>query len=705
MKKCLVTLVIIITSFSIFAQDYFKEFESKYNLAKEDTAKIEILITYLLSNDEYQIFDSVHFQNYLNDLEELIIKNSKSIPAVYFDYLARIYINNGNIDKTNEIYDLAINRYKEEKNDKLYCNFLNDKAYNYSLFGYHDKAIETQLELITYIEDKKLTHLYARVYLIMGFIYRNYEKYNDALHYFKKSTKFCKKDDEKNILNYAYNEIGNVFNFMEQMDSAIYYHSKSLEIRERIGDSGLLAFSYNDLASDYMKTGDLNTAKNYFIESYKILKSDPNNIYLPYIVSNLVDIYLNLNNLDSIKIFLKQEEQLAKKYNNKNFYQALYRNYSRYYYLINEYKKAYDNLVMSNEYKDSIFTDESKTQVLNWEKKYEIQKRDKEIFIVNEKLKRQRVLTISFLSVLLLIAFFTFLVIKQLNQKRKAYKILENKNNLILEQKAEIEVQKETIETYNKHINDSINYAKNIQNAILSPKSLLDSYFDKNFILYLPKDIVSGDFYWFSKINSIHIIVVADCTGHGVPGAFMSVLGITLLNEIHSQIISKNIDNFDAAFVLESLRTLIMQSLRQKYQSFENSESIDMSICLIDKTENQIQFAGANNSVFLHNGNELIEHKPDKMTVGISLRTQQNFSNKIFSFDKGNKLYMFTDGFADQFGGQNIEKFTKKRFKELVSKASEISISSQRDFLNNRLIQWQNNNIQTDDILVVGIEL
>ena len=277
---------------------------------------------------------------------------------------------------------------------------------------------------------------------------------------------------------------------------------------------------------------------------------------------------------------------------------------------------------------------------------------------------------------------------------------------IIRERTAEIMTQKEEIEYKNRNITDSINYAKRIQEAILPPYELMRSRYPESFILYKPKDIVAGDFYWFSDKDQKFIVAACDCTGHGVPGAFMSLIGYSLINEV---ILEKSIT--DPANALDAMKKGIIKSLGQKGQSGEQKDGMDMSLVSLEnvqegnKTIHKLCYAGANNSLYIVRKGELIELNADKMPIGIYMGIDRPFINKEMILEPGDTIYLFTDGYADQFGGDQGKKFTKKRFKETLVKMGNEPLYSQKNSLEETLLTWAGDEQQVDDVLVIGIRI
>jgi len=277
----------------------------------------------------------------------------------------------------------------------------------------------------------------------------------------------------------------------------------------------------------------------------------------------------------------------------------------------------------------------------------------------------------------------------------KEKKVLEKK---VKERTIEIQEQKEIVEQKNKDITDSINYAKNIQEAILPHIIDIESKFPESFILFKPRDIVSGDFYWLANKNEFTYIAVADCTGHGVPGAFMSMLGIALLNEI----INMN-EEVQVGNILDKLRENVINSLHQTGESGKSKDGMDITLCMINWKEKQVHMAGANNPLYLLRNNEVVEIKGDKMPIGYSVR-MDNFTDNVINIKYDDCIYLFSDGYADQFGGPNGKKFKYSQLKELLIKINELPMKEQKTILEKTIEDWKKDSFQVDDIIMLGIK-
>lgn len=286
----------------------------------------------------------------------------------------------------------------------------------------------------------------------------------------------------------------------------------------------------------------------------------------------------------------------------------------------------------------------------------------------------------------------------------KEKNILEEKvverTTTIVQQNKEITEQRDKIAEQNKNIKDSINYARRIQTAILPPDNQIKEVFPNHFVLYKPRDIVSGDFYWMFLKENLSVIVAADCTGHGVPGAFMSMLGVASLTEIVGKMHQLNANE-----VLNQLRSQIIRLMRQEtIDHIETKDGMDIALCVIDHKKQILQYSGAYNPLYMIRNNELTEMKADRMPIGIFEKSKP-FNNTEISLQKGDQFYIFSDGYVDQFGGENLEKFKSKRLKEFLLSIHQKPMSEQKELLDKRIKDWMGNNEQIDDILILGFKI
>jgi sigma-B regulation protein RsbU (phosphoserine phosphatase) len=343
-------------------------------------------------------------------------------------------------------------------------------------------------------------------------------------------------------------------------------------------------------------------------------------------------------------------------------------------------------------------TVEKQKQILELQTRYETDKKEKENEILRKDQQILQTTRNSLIIGALLLLIIAVLIFRSLSLKKRD-------NRLLREQKEEIERQKEIVEIQKTAITDSIRYARRIQSAMLPPGEFLNYYLPDSFILYLPRDIVSGDFYWLRSLSEKRIMIcVADCTGHGVPGAFMSMLGMSLINDIVNINEDRILNNdFTPADILNELRERIKSSLRQTGKDGEARDGMDLSLCFIEKDTGLLKYSGANNSVYIINNGELTELKATRNPIGIYLN-ETSFANNSVEIATGSVLYMFSDGYSDQIGSDG-RKFLSKNFKKLVCEISHLTVTEIKEILLKTHLDFRKEEEQVDDILVLGIKV
>jgi len=275
-------------------------------------------------------------------------------------------------------------------------------------------------------------------------------------------------------------------------------------------------------------------------------------------------------------------------------------------------------------------------------------------------------------------------------------KELAHKNEEVRKSRDILYKQAEEMRKVNIKITNSINYAKRIQNAILPPQETIEEKIPDSFVLFKPKDIISGDFYWFGEVSNKIILGAFDCTGHGVPGAFMTLIGNDIMNFIiHAE------HTTDPAEILSKLHTKIVEHLKQ--DSTQNQDGMDVAICVLDKDKNELIFAGAKNTLVVINEGEVSEYKGDKFPIGGTRGySERDFTKQVIPLNGGSSFYMFSDGYIDQFGGDENKKFMRKRLKNLLKDIANQPMKEQKEVLDETIVDWMSGHNQIDDILVMG---
>ncbi|HSH66458.1 MAG TPA: tetratricopeptide repeat protein, partial [Bacteroidia bacterium] len=484
----------------------------------------------------------------------------------------------------------------------------------------------------------------------IGIVYYSMEKMDDAMTYFKKAIKMSEELDDKMGIADTYNNMGNIYLKKNLIDEAFACQLKSLKVAELNNDKKAIAIAYNSIGNIYEKK------KNYQLAISNYTKS----------VDLSAEIDVKQGMMEGYKNLVSVYKQL------KNSEEALY--YLNLYYNLN----------------DSLLNKENFKQLAVLSTQYETEKKENEILLLTKDkelnakiIRQQKLVRWGLIGGFILLCISVFSIYRRYRYKQRA--------NVILEK------QKQVIEEKNILITDSINYAQTIQEAVLPTEEEVEKLFPEFFVLYKPKAIVSGDFYWVNKTNDKHICAVADCTGHGVPGAFMSLLGYNMLENI-----VKQAKDCNPGPILDLLNAELIARLSAMEGEETVKHGMDISIISMDVKSNKMEFAGAHNPVYIIRDNELIELKADKRGMGTAHTTP--FSNREIEIKKGDMIYLFTDGFPDQIGGPKRKKFYYQPFKELLISISREQMNIQKQQLDEIHEQWLFGKYdQTDDILIMGI--
>jgi len=308
---------------------------------------------------------------------------------------------------------------------------------------------------------------------------------------------------------------------------------------------------------------------------------------------------------------------------------------------------------------------------------------------------------IYFILAMLIVVVIVKIYTRRLElEKIRLEQIVKERTEEVVKQKDEIEKQRDEIADKNRSITDSIEYASRIQTAVLPSHEYAREILPEHFIFFRPRDIVSGDFYWMTQKDNLLVLIAADCTGHGVPGAFMSMLGVSFLNEI----VNRH-DITSANAILNQLRTDVKKTLGQEGKEGEAKDGMDLALCIVDLEKLKLQYAGAYNPFYLYRNNELIEIKADRMPIGIYINEKETFSNHEIELQKGDVFYIFSDGFQDQFGGEDGSKFKTKNFKKLLLEIHQKPMEEQHKLLEETIDDWRGRWEQVDDIIVMGVRV
>lgn len=625
------------------------------NNEKNDTTKINLIHNLFLETEGNNY-------NYATVLAKEEVKLSEinrfKLERSYGD-LALVYLSSGDYKKSLEAYFKAekyCQNYKSPKRDELLADIYSGIASVYSKLQNHSSAISSlkkAINIATTLQDKDEIN---RFNINIGNHYFNANELDKAIEHYKiAETGYLNLKDSANLI-YVYNGFGNAYFEKKEYKKALENFEKSQEfiLKFTPNDLSNIAIAYENIGETSSKLG------NYNIAIDNCLKAQ--------------DLFSQLNDKTSLYITY---EALAKIYSSLNNFQKS-----------NEYFQKYVAL------KDSVFDEDTKNTIHEMSIKYESDKKEQEnqVLTLGNK-NKQLTIYFAFGGCFLLLGLL-FFIFKGYKTKQKANKELEVKNEIINQQKTIVEEQ-------NQDIKDSIKYAQRIQGAILPPKNMWEKILPNSFLLYLPKDILSGDFYWVEETRDYIYVAAADCTGHGVPGALISIVNYNLLNKA---VLEK--DLVTPSEILDAVNLWLTESLHQTYGESAVRDGMDVTLIAIHKHSNEVLFAGANNPLYHVSNGELKQIKGDKFPVGAFIEDKiQKFTLKRFTVEKGDSIFLFSDGFADQFGGPKGKKYKYAQFQEKLIHNHNLPLNQQLDIMKQEFINWKGDHEQVDDVLVIGIKI
>ncbi len=670
--------------------------------------------------------------------------------------IGEIYVAWGQYEKAIDFYLKALKLKQANKDKNGEGITLNSIGLILLRAAKHEEAVKYFQQALKIFEKAGNKNFMASTYNNLGNLYLNSSVGNDtaklykALEYFNSALEIVKMSSKKRDRADLLNNIGNVYvhladnlkstynskknkikdRYKHNIEKSIEFYTESLKDRKDINDKNGIAASYSNIGGAYSDLGEflndvstLNKAMSYLHDALAINKELKNSTEISITLYYISQNYFYLKQYDKAISYLGESVSISKEIDVKKTVMKSYELYTNIYDSIRNYKQALFYARLFSEMKDSITNEASVKAIQEMQTKYETEKKETQIKLLGSekllqetKIRQQKIVIIAFFAGFLIILVFSIIIYKQYRDKKKANIQLAQQNEEINQQKEEILAQRDEIEgqkdiaekqrdyitDQKNEIDDSIRYAKRIQQAVLPQLENVGIYTKDMFIMFKPKDVVSGDFYFVRYIerSGVLLAAAADCTGHGVPGAFMSMLGVTFLNEI---CLKPEIQH--AGEVLDELRKYIINSLHQTGKFGEQKDGMDIALVAIFREKKILEFAGANNPLYLFRNNELHEYKGDKMPIGIHDRVNQLFANQVINIEEDDSLYLFSDGFADQFGGIKGKKYMYKRFKEFLMNIHNRPMIEQQKMLAQESVDWRGSIEQIDDQLIVGIKI
>ncbi|MFL5754452.1 MAG: tetratricopeptide repeat protein [Bacteroidia bacterium] len=537
-------------------------------------------------------------------------------------------------------------------------------------------------------DKKKLSSTYNNI----AAIYIEQQQHGDAENYFMKSLKLDEELGDKQGMAASYNNLGTIYKDQEKYRKALEFYFKALFIRKEIHDTEGMPSTLTNIGVAYINDHQVKIGEKYLTEALQLYhkNNDVMGVALAYLT--IGDLYYDQKNYPKSIVYYDSSLVLSEKNNYLNYISYAYSSLAYSYEKQKNFEQAYHFHRKYMVVKDSIYNKENAGQISEMQTKYQTEKKEKELIQSRAESEKQTTLRNAFIAGFAVMLILATLILRGYRNKRRS-------NIIISKQKRLVEQQKELVEEKSKEILDSISYAKKIQAAILPPEDYVRSLLPDSFVYYAPKDIVSGDFYWMEPWGNKILFAAVDCTGHGVPGAFMSIVGFNLLSKAVNELgLSR------PSLILNSLSKGISKTLRQTGGASEIKDGMDLALCAYDKKTNCLEYSGAFNSLYLVRNGLLQEIKADKIPIGlINEGETKSYTNHEIYPEKGDTIYIFTDGYADQFGGQKGKKFKYKQLEELLLSVQGKSMTAQKLILEEKIILWKGNLEQVDDILVIGV--
>ncbi|MFC2151293.1 tetratricopeptide repeat protein [Bacteroidota bacterium] len=621
----------------------------------------------------------------------------------------------GEYEKALDNYELAMAINKELQNDQEIARSLTNLGSVYRLYGNYELAINQHLEALGIYEGLQNNEGIAWSALNIARLFKMMRNYEKSIEYVNQSLNIYQKIEEQEVstgVTLCLKEMGSIYYEMGDLENAVEYSEKVLERNKNTGNELGIANSLSTLGKIYFDAKRYNESEDFLIKARELKESLNDNTELASILRYLGKIYLNKGENAIAKKYLNNSLDFAQNQNLKEEIKETYLALSELYDKTNNQNLALGYYKEYTRLKDSLNNQKINELELQYEfdkeqRKIEFEQQQKEIEQKAE-LQKQKIFTWVFVGGFLFMIILAYVIFKSYQRKKQTNILLTKQKNEIAEQRDEIEAQRDfvtkqrdQIAHQNNIITDSIEYARRIQSALFPQEKFLNKVLGEHFIYMKPKNIVSGDFYWVAEKGNEVIITLSDCTGHGVPGAFMSMLGIAFLNEIVNK--SKKLQ---ANNILDQLRENIIDSLHQEYGSKGSKDGMDMALCIIDKKTLEMQYAGAYNPVFVLREKEIHELKADKMPIGIhAVKLEKEFTNQKFKLKKQDVLYLFSDGYIDQFGGEKGVKYKQKAFKDLLLKISTQPMITQKSEIETTMQKWQGEHSQLDDMMILGVKI
>jgi serine phosphatase RsbU (regulator of sigma subunit) len=543
----------------------------------------------------------------------------------------------------------ALKFFMNNHSEPGYAVVLNFMGNIYESFGEYKTGLDYCQDALKAAARIEYKEGIGEIQSVIGLIYSRLSDYDRALEAYRESLVIRQEMGDQAAAASSLNRIARIFVLQKKYYEALENYNKSLEIRKELGHIGAIPWTYLGMAATYEEMGDLDNAKFYYNKNLEEgCESIDKRCKLQSILGLGRVLFQSGEKMEAGSCF-KDSLALADSLKAKPLQFEAHHALADYYESMNQPDLALHHYKQFHKLREVVHNDETRNKLKNQQIAFAVEKAEKE---------------------------------KEIFQLRNV----------------ELKAAYDEIHEKNTEITDSINYASRIQAALLPREEILKKFLPEHFILFLPRDIVSGDYYWASQVENKVIFTAADCTGHGVPGAFMSMLGISFLNEIVDE---RNIT--DPGKILDDLRKNVMKALKQSGKEEEQKDGMDMAVCAYDTANKVLEYAGAYNPLYLVRNSELGEYKADRMPISYFGDRVDAFQTQTIKISPGDQIYIFSDGYADQFGGPEGKKFKYKTLKQLLLDIRQEPMEKQVKILKERFDEWKGEFEQIDDVVLMGV--
>jgi serine phosphatase RsbU (regulator of sigma subunit) len=596
----------------------------------------------------------------------------------------------GQYNKSQKYYEKALEVSQLTNNIVFTAKQYSNIGYLQMEKGNHAEALKNIFKSNEICVKHNFVDLYLTNTAYVGQVFSVMGKLDEALKYYKEvELELLKKKNEIG-LDAVYNNIGNIYSGKNNFKKAIYYYSKCLKMAEENNDEYNIAFMEYNIATNEFKSGKKVGVLKKLFHAYEVMRKHKAESTFIFAALGIGSYYSLTGSPDKGLPYIDTAYKHTLINGSKDLLLRCYKRYAEAYEIKRDFEKA--NYYIKNYFQlnDTIINQQFNQQLAKQTTSFNFDKKEFELKKVYAEKKAKDIETKSlkksntFILIILFLSLVSILIgIYYYSKLRKFSHIISD--------------QKHLVEEKNREILDSITYAKRIQSAILPQPKLVKEFLEDSFVLYKPKDIVAGDFYWLEVVGEIVLFAAADCTGHGVPGAMVSVV---CNNGLNRAVREHKLTEPDQ--ILNKTRELVVEEFEKSDE--EVKDGMDISLCALNTKTNTLKWAGANNPLWILRNGEIIENKGDKQPIGKHFDAKP-FSLAEFQLDKNDIIYIFTDGFQDQFGGPKEKKFRAAQMKDLFLSLTSKTMEQQRKIIDTSFENWKGNLEQVDDVCIIGVRI